>query len=146
MFLLFLATAAAAGETPRPSTAPAAAPAVDLDELYRQGKQLFDELAPAELKQQFEFPRREQWSEFARRFQRALESDNLDELASYAPEARAAMTALRAFPGYDIHADWLAERLDYARRRNWRSGHPPRSRRSSPRAATSRITNCGSRA
>lgn len=114
MFLLFLATAAAAGETPRPSTAPAAAPAVDLDELYRHGKQLFDELAPAELKQQFEFPRREQWNEFARRFQRALESDNLDELASYAPEARAAMTALRAFPGYDIYADWLAERLDYA--------------------------------
>ncbi|MBA4136417.1 MAG: lytic transglycosylase [Opitutus sp.] len=93
---------------------PPAEPALDLDALMEQGKELFDEFAPPEVKEHFEFPRREQWNEFARRFQRALESNDLDALASYAPEARAALTALRAFPGYDVYADWLAERLDYA--------------------------------
>jgi membrane-bound lytic murein transglycosylase D len=110
---IFLATVAVAAEPPK-QAAPADEPALDVDALYEQGKAWFDELAPAEVKRHFEFPRREQFNDFTRRFQRALESNNLDELASYAPEARAALVALRRFPGYHDYADWLAERLDYA--------------------------------
>lgn len=97
---------------------PAAQPAPaeqmpDLSELYDTGKALFDALAPPEIKEQYAFPSRDQWDEFAARLQHALDNDSLDELAVYEPQARAALAALRAFPGYEDYADWLQERLDY---------------------------------
>lgn len=82
------------------------------DQLYEMGQTLFDEFAPPEIKQQYEFPSKEQWDEFALKLQRALEGDSLEELAAYAPQARAALVALRTLPGYEDYADWLAERLD----------------------------------
>ena len=91
---------------------PPAAPSPDSDELYKLGKQLFDNLAPPEVKAQFEFPSKEQWDEFAARLQHALENNSLEELAAYEPEARAALTALRALPGYEDYADWLEQRID----------------------------------
>ncbi len=84
-----------------------------LDALYETGKTLFDQFAPPELKEQFEFPSKEQWDQFAARLQQALDSDDLPQLAEYLPEARTALTALRAFPGYEDYADWLQERIDY---------------------------------
>lgn len=87
---------------------------VDTDEVYEQGKALFDALAPDEVKQQWEFPDRKHWDNFSTKFQRALDDNRLEELASYAPDARAALVALRALPGYEGYTDWLAERLDYA--------------------------------
>jgi len=96
-----------AAQTPTP---PPAEPAVD--DLYKLGKQLFEQLAPAEIKEQYEFPSKERWDEFATRFERALQDDDLAALAAYAPEARAALTALRALPGYEDYADWLEQRLD----------------------------------
>jgi membrane-bound lytic murein transglycosylase D len=92
------------------STPPPAEPAVD--DLYKLGKQLFEQLAPAEIKEQYEFPSKEQWDEFATRFERALQDDDLAALAAYAPEALSALTALRALPGYGDYADWLEQRLD----------------------------------
>ena len=94
----------AAAQTP--ATPPAA------DDLYKLGKQLFDDLAPPEIKEQYEFPSKEQWDAFAARLQRALENDDLAALGAYVPEARAALTALRALPGYEDYADWLEQRLD----------------------------------
>ncbi len=93
-------------------TPPPATPDPASDDLYRLGKQLFDELAPPEIKEQYEFPSKEQWDAFAARLQRALQDDDLTALASYAPEARSALTALRALPGYEDYADWLEQRLD----------------------------------
>jgi membrane-bound lytic murein transglycosylase D len=84
-----------------------------LDQLFETGKALFDQYAPDEIKQQYEFPSKEQWDEFAARLQHALESDNITELLAYENEARAALVALRAFPGYEDYADWLQERIDY---------------------------------
>jgi membrane-bound lytic murein transglycosylase D len=84
-----------------------------LDQLYETGKSLFDQFAPAEIKEQYEFPSKEQWDQFAARLQHALENDNLAELAQYLPEARAALPALRALPGGEEYADWLQERIDY---------------------------------
>ena len=51
-----------ASPTETPSTA----------DLYEVGKALFDQLAPPEIKEQFEFPSPQQFDEFATRFQRTL--------------------------------------------------------------------------
>ena len=82
------------------------------DPLYQQARQLFEALAPPEIKAQFEFPAKEQWDAFGVRLTRALESDSLEDLATYGPEARAALNALRTLPGYEDIADWLTQRID----------------------------------
>lgn len=95
---------------PAPASAQPAAPTTD--DLFQLGQQLFDQLAPPEIKAQYEFPSRQQWDEFAGRLQKALEGDDLAALAEYAPQARAALPALRLFPEYADYADWLTTRLD----------------------------------
>jgi membrane-bound lytic murein transglycosylase D len=82
------------------------------DQLYDLGQSLFDQYAPAEIKEQYDFPTKEQWNEFAAKLQTALEGDSIEGLAAYEPQARAALTMLRALPGYEEEADWLEERLD----------------------------------
>jgi membrane-bound lytic murein transglycosylase D len=110
--LVFLAAATGlAAEEPPPAKKPPATPPTD--ELYDLGKSLFDQYATPEIKAQYEFPSRERWDAFAGRLQQALDNNNLAELAAYEPEARSALTALRALPGYEDYADWLATRLDY---------------------------------
>ncbi len=99
-------------QEPAPAEPPAGEPP-SLEELYETGRVLFELFAPPEIKEQFEFPTKEQWDEFAARLQAALEGESLAELAVYEPEARAALAALRALPGMEDYADWLAERLDY---------------------------------
>lgn len=99
----------AVADSPAPTSAPAAA---DPDALYEIGQRLFEQLAPPEVKAQFEFPTKEKWEAFGARLQRALESDSLEELAVYLPEARLTLTALRAVPGYEDYADWLEQRID----------------------------------
>ena len=104
-------------QNPPASTAPAASaerPQQPLtpDQLYETGKALFDQYAPPEIKEQYEFPSREQWDEFAAKLQRALDSNSFEELTEYEPQARAALAALRALPGYEDYANWLEERLD----------------------------------
>lgn len=89
-----------------------AAPATEADPLYELGRNLFEQLAPPEVREQFEFPSREQWDAFGRRLQAALENDSLEELAAFLPEARAGLAALRALPGYEDYADWLEQRID----------------------------------
>jgi 2',3'-cyclic-nucleotide 2'-phosphodiesterase (5'-nucleotidase family) len=100
-----------------PSSRPAAtedeAETLDVDGLFALGRDLFETYAPDEIKEQFEFPSKQEWDEFAARLQAALESNDLRRLAAYEPEARAALVALRALPEYRDYADWLGERLDY---------------------------------
>lgn len=85
----------------------------DADALLEIGRQVFEAYAPDEIKEEFEFPTKQEWDEFAARLQSALESNDLRRLAAYEPEARAALLALRALPDYQDYADWLEERLDY---------------------------------
>jgi membrane-bound lytic murein transglycosylase D len=125
---------AAAGPAAQPTKTP---DAPSSDELYQAGKELFDEYAPPEIKEQFEFPSKQSWDAFATRLQAALDQDDLAALATYEPEARAALTALRVLPGYEDYADWLAVRLDYieaakaaAKLPAWR---PPVARPGAPR-------------
>lgn len=112
-FLLSLLAGTLAAQPP--AAAPRAgqpAPTPTNDELYQLGKQLFEGLAPPEIKAQYEFPSKEQWDAFAGRLQRVLEGGSLEELAGYEAEARAALEALRLIPGYEDYADWLEQRID----------------------------------
>lgn len=101
-----MAAAPPAAPPPRPNE-------VSSDDLYQMGKELFDTYASREVKAQFEFPDKAQWDAFAVRLQAALEGNDLGVLAQYEPEARAALTALKALPGSEDYVDWLEERLDY---------------------------------
>jgi membrane-bound lytic murein transglycosylase D len=98
-----------------------------LDKLYETGKALFDQFAPEEIKEEYEFPSKAQWDEFAARLQRSLESDNLAELTAHEGEARMALDALRIFPGYEDYADWLQERIDYIEAAKDVPASPPKS-------------------
>ena len=112
-FSLTLAPAALVAQpapVPAPATTEPALPTTD--DLFQLGQQLFDQLAPPEIKAQYEFPSKQQWDEFAARLQKALEGDDLAALAEYAPQARAALPALQLFPEYADYADWLTTRLD----------------------------------
>ena len=102
------------------ATLSAAAPPADDDEdmisaddVYAAGKNLFDELAPPEVKEQFEFPDKARWDDVMRRLQAALEGSDPQALVPFESEVRAALAALRNIPGGDEYADWVAERLDY---------------------------------
>lgn len=97
---------------PPPKT-PAGAELPSPDEIYDAGKELFDQLAPDEVKEQYEFPSRERFDSFAARLQQALDNDDLKVLVGFEPEAKAALAALRVLPGYEDYADWLTVRLDY---------------------------------
>lgn len=98
--------------TPAAAQAPVTPPAAQPDDLYKLGQQLFNQLAPPEVKAQFDFPTKAQFDEFATRLQRALEADDLAALVAYEPEARAALAALRTMPDSEDYADWLEQRLD----------------------------------
>lgn len=89
-------------------------PAPTLGDLYEQGRALFEEYAPEEVKRRIELPDRRRFEDFATRLQRALESEDLTHLAAAAPEARAVLHVFRSLPGYEPYVDWLADRLDYA--------------------------------
>ncbi|RXK54362.1 hypothetical protein ESB00_00235 [Oleiharenicola lentus] len=99
-----------------PATAeqsPSQTATLDPETLVEFGRRLFEAYAPDEIQEEFEFPSKQEWDEFAARLQAALESNDLRRLAAYEPEARAALLALRALPEYGDYADWLTERLDY---------------------------------
>ena len=107
LFCLLASVASAQAPGPAPRTVGQQTP----DELYQLGRQLYD-LAPPEVRARFTFPTKEQWDTFSARLQHALESSSLEELASFAPEARTALQALQTLPGYEDLADWLEQRLD----------------------------------
>jgi membrane-bound lytic murein transglycosylase D len=83
------------------------------DDVYEVGRSLFDELAPAEIKEQFEFPDKARWDDTIRRFQSALAGTDPQALIPLEEDVRAALAVLRQLPGTDDYIDWLAERLDY---------------------------------
>lgn len=90
----------------------AAALAKESEEMFRLGRVLFDRLAPAEIKAQYDFPTKERWDAFVQKFQRAMAGDSLQELGSLAADGRSALSALRLVPGYQDLADWLEQRID----------------------------------
>src|SRR5450432_93233 len=103
---LLLAVAAPAEEPPP-------AKPLSSEDVYDLGNALFEQLAPAEAREQLEFPSREQWDGFVARLQSALTSNRLEELADCEPQARTVLAVFQVVPGYGEYVDWLKERLDY---------------------------------
>lgn len=115
VLLLSLAVSAGDGRVlsaAESSPAGAAALAQESEEMFRLGRLLFEQLAPAEVKAQYDFPTKERWDAFVAKFQRAMAGNSLEELASLASDGRSALSALRMVPGYQDLADWLEQRID----------------------------------
>jgi membrane-bound lytic murein transglycosylase D len=106
---LILATAARAATPP----AKPEENSLSVDDVLEAGKNLFDELAPDEVKAQFEFPDKARWDATVRQLQAALDGTDPKALLQFEPEVRSVLSMLRDLPGGDEYADWLAERLDY---------------------------------
>jgi len=121
--LTIAVSVSAFGQSPPKKSSDGSAPSAE--DLYEAGKALFNEYAPPEIKEQYEFPSKQQWDEFAGRLQHVLDSEDLGELAKYLPEARGALAALRVLPGYEDYADWLAERIDYIEAAKETTVRPP---------------------
>jgi membrane-bound lytic murein transglycosylase D len=128
---------------PAASSATAAAKTTQ-DQLYDLGQSLFDQYAPAEIKEQYDFPTKEQWNEFAAKLQIALKGDSIEGLAAYEPQARAALTGLRALPGYEAETAWLEERLDMIETARLASRSPPPGEHPSQPPVTGQLAPPGS--
>lgn len=111
--LLLALSAAGTAAAPEPAQPKPPPPASTTDELFEAGRSLFEQLVPEDVRENLRFPTREEWEGFAARLQSALEDSNLDALAEYEPQVRAALAALPALPGTEDYLDWLQERLDY---------------------------------
>jgi membrane-bound lytic murein transglycosylase D len=85
---------------------------IDPQATYDAAKDLFDQFAPTEVKEQYEFPSFEEFKTFAAKLQAALDSGSLEQLAAYEPQAKAALVYLRQSPENADYADWLAGRID----------------------------------
>ena len=107
-----LGSAAQSAPAPASTSQPSSTEPTDLDSLYDAGRQLFEQYAPPDVKAQYEFPSKEQWDAFAVKLQQALQNDSLDDLAAFAPQARAALSTLRTLGADNDLADWLEQRLD----------------------------------
>jgi membrane-bound lytic murein transglycosylase D len=102
-----------------PPAAPPAAPPAEASakagaepDIYQVGRDLFDQYAPPEVKEQVDFPTRGQFDDFLARLQRTLDTGNLQEIAAYEPQARALLVLLRSQPDYADYANWLSVRID----------------------------------
>jgi len=86
---------------------------ISADDLYEAGRNLFNEYAPPEIKEQYEFPDKARWDRVVNGLQAALAGNDPRALLPFEDDVREAVAALRRFPGGEAYADWLAERLDY---------------------------------
>lgn len=96
-------------ETQTPSVAASKAGETDL---YTLGANLFEAFAPEEIKRDYEFPSRSQWTDFMPRLQRALDGDSLEELAKLEDQAHQALELLQSIPGTEAPCLWLHDRLE----------------------------------
>lgn len=111
-----------AAEPPAPAAAPGASavtgtglPSMSIEEMnaiYDFGRQLFEDYAPDQIKEQYEFMSRDDWNTLIAQFQKKLASGSFEEIASLEPNARRTLEALRSRPEMSDYADWFAERLE----------------------------------
>ena len=97
------------GQASRDGAAEPETPGVS--DLYNTGKELFDALAPPEIKQQYEFPSPDQFNAFMAKLQQTMDNGSLEELAAYEPQARMALTWLRTQPSFSDYSEWLGARI-----------------------------------
>ncbi|MDF9826925.1 membrane-bound lytic murein transglycosylase D [Ereboglobus sp. PH5-10] len=84
----------------------------DMNALYDLGRQLFEDYAPGQIKEHYEFMSRDEWASAITEFQQTLETGSLEEIASLEPKAKRTLNELRAKPEMSEYTDWFAERLE----------------------------------
>ncbi len=94
------------------------APAVSEEEaslngLLQMGQQLWEEFAPPEIQEEYEFPSLENIEEFLALLEADFVNGTPEELALYSSQANLALSTLREYEGGDVLADWLEPRLDF---------------------------------
>ena len=113
----------AAATLPPPEVAPAANAA---GKLHSLAQSLWGNAAAADAaKEEHELLRPEEFATLVQRLGSAGQSDDLDELAAFAPAARRAVASLRARPGSEEYAAWLQNRLDEAEAADAARKRPP---------------------
>ncbi len=84
-----------------------------LNDLLQMGQQLWEEFAPPEIKEEYEFPTLENIEQFLAELEAGFVSGSPEELALYSTQAGLALSTLRQYEGGDVLADWLEPRLDF---------------------------------
>ncbi|MDX2185642.1 MAG: lytic transglycosylase domain-containing protein [Opitutaceae bacterium] len=82
------------------------------DPLFDAAQQLWQAYVPDTLKEEYEFPSREEWDAFFLRLQDALETDSFAKAAQLAPDVKESLSVLRKDPAFANYSDWLDEKLD----------------------------------
>ena len=93
--------------------------------LHSLAQSLWSNVGPDAAKDKHELLPPEEFATLVQRLCSAGQSDDLDELAAFAPAARRAVASLRARPGSEEYAAWLQNRLDEAEAADAARKRPP---------------------
>jgi membrane-bound lytic murein transglycosylase D len=91
----------------------ASAQDITLEDLARAGSDLLNEYSVEDLLDQLEAPSTEEWSDFWKSIEGALQSGSLDDLSWLMPYAATAAGFLKTVPEGETYGAWLEQRLDY---------------------------------
>ena len=91
----------------------ASAQDMTLDDLTQAGAKLLNDYPIEDMLNQLEVPSTEDWSEFWKSIEGALQSGSLDDLSWLMPYAKTAAGFLKTVPQGEPYAAWLEQRLDY---------------------------------
>jgi len=84
-----------------------------LNDLLQMGQQLWEEFAPEEIQEEYEFPTLENIEQFLAELEADFINGTPEQLALYSSQADLALSTLRQYEGGDALADWLEPRLDF---------------------------------
>ena len=86
---------------------------LDYERMADTGQAVFDRVAPASVKENYEVLSAQEMAGLFTTLQAALSGESLDSLAANAPQVRQTLARLRADPKTQDYADWLEARMDY---------------------------------
>ena len=86
---------------------------LDYERMADTGQAVFDRVAPAAVKERYEFITADEMAGLILPLQAALSGEDVGSLAAYGPQARQTLARLRADPNSQDYADWLEARMDY---------------------------------
>ncbi len=86
---------------------------LDYERMADTGQAVFDRVAPAAVKENYEVLSADEMAGLFTTLQAALSGESLDSLAANAPQVRQTLARLRADPKFQDYADWLEARMDY---------------------------------
>ena len=86
---------------------------LDYERMADTGQAVFDRVAPAAIKENYEVLTAGEMAGLFTTLQAALSGESLDSLAANAPQVRQTLARLRADPQTQDYADWLEARMDY---------------------------------